>query len=224
MVVWHIVSLLIAPLLAFLIYYFLRSANRDGDNSLLWKAFFFGILSIIFFLVLQYLGSIFDLDNFRSLRRIIFYSFVIMGFGSEFGKYLFLRYYFLPKDEFKGPIDGVVYGVMLSLGFAEVGNIIYLFYYETVDIVYSITVIFANVFFGIIMGFFVGLAKTRENRFIDSMTGLFAAVFFHALYNFCFITMDYRLLTWFMVGSFVVVSLLVIKAGRIKLESDRFGN
>ncbi|PJF32851.1 MAG: hypothetical protein CUN57_03740, partial [Phototrophicales bacterium] len=96
------------------------------------------------------------------------------------------------------------------MGFAFAGNILYFFlpWYTEVDLMYAYTVVIANLFFAVIMGFFVGMGKSRENKFVDSMTGLFGASFFHALYNFCFITNDMRLLLFFSIGSFVIVILL----------------
>ena len=44
------------------------------------------------------------------------------------------------------------------------------------------------------------------------MTGLFAASFFHALFNFCFITNDERLLMFFSIGVLIIVFMLYYKA------------
>ena len=84
-----------------------------------------------------------------------------MGFASEFGKFLILRYYIYTKKSFNGPLDSIVYSTMISMGFVFAGNIIYLTLpdYSEIDFFYAITVIFANLFFAVILGFFVGMAK-----------------------------------------------------------------
>jgi RsiW-degrading membrane proteinase PrsW (M82 family) len=190
------------------------------------SSFFMGMFSIVIVLVFQYIARKFGLEDFKNLRRMIFYSFIVMGFGSEFGKFLILRYYDFPRKSFNGPLDGIVYSTMIAMGFAFAGNIIYLIvpYYSEIDFFYAFTVIFGNLFFAVILGFFVGMAKSRENKFVDTMTGLFGASFFHALYNFCFISEDYRLLLFLSIGAFIVVILLYYKAYELNEEYKRIRN
>lgn len=188
--------------------------------------FILGMFSILIVLLFQYIAKRFGLDNFTNIRRIIFYSFVVMGLGSELGKYLILRYYSFPKTNFNGPLDSIVYSIMIAMGFSFIGNILYftLPVYNEVDILYSYTVIPANLFFAVILGFFIGMGKSRENKFVDSMTGLFGASFFHALFNFCFITEDYRLLLFLSIGAFVIVIMLYYKAFEMNEEYKRIKN
>jgi RsiW-degrading membrane proteinase PrsW (M82 family) len=168
---------------------------------------------------------LFGLDILTNLRRIIFYSFVVTGLSSELGKFLILRYYSFTRASYNGPLDSIVYSTMISMGFAFMGNLQYFvfpLYAETeVDFFYAYTSIPANLFFAVIMGFFVGMGKSRENKFVDSMTGLLGASFFHALYNFCFITRDYRLLLFLSIGAFVIVIMLYYKAFEMNEEYKR---
>ncbi|MFU8844036.1 MAG: hypothetical protein ACNA7V_09545 [Bacteroidales bacterium] len=71
------------------------------------------------------------------------------------------------------------------------------------------------------MGFFVGMGKSRENRFVDSMTGMLGATFFHALYNFCFLTEDMRLLLFLSIGAAIFVLMLYYKAFEMNEEYKR---
>lgn len=219
----YIVSLALAPLIAGIIIAIVWTKRGKDRYPGLISSFILGMFSIGVVLLFQYIARQFGLELFTNIRRIIFYSFIIMGFGSEFGKYLILRYYNFPKNSFNGPLDGIVYTTMISMGFAFVGNILYfvLPYYDTIDFLYAFTVVFGNLFFAVILGFFLGMAKTRENKFVDSMTGLFGASFFHALYNFCFLTEDYRLLLFLSIGAFVVVILLYYKAFELNEEYKR---
>ncbi|MCD4745385.1 MAG: PrsW family intramembrane metalloprotease [Bacteroidales bacterium] len=219
----YILSLILAPLIAFILFFYLRYKYGKEKYNFVFKSFLYGIISIILVVIFQYIANYFGLDIFKNFRRIIFYSFVVMGIGSELGKYLVLRYYNFPKKDFNGPLESIIYSIMIAMGFAFIGNVLYftLPVYKEINFMYAITVIFANVFFAVILGFFVGLAKARENRFVDLMTGLFGASFFHALYNFCFITEDYRLLLFLTIGAFVIVILLFFKAVGINEEFKR---
>lgn len=223
MIINYLISLSLGPLVAALIVWLVwTKRGKNRYPGLIW-AFVLGMLSIVIVLMFQIIAQRFGLDDFKNIRRIIFYSFFVMGFGSELGKYLLLRYHIFPRDSFNGPLDSIVYSIMLSMGFAFIGNVLYLIlpYYTEVDFRYAISVVPANLFFAVILGFFIGIAKSRENKFVDSMTGLFGASFFHALYNFCFITEDFRLLIFLSIGAFVVVILLYYKAFELNEEFKR---
>ncbi len=219
----YIVSLVFAPVIAGLIVALIWKKRGKGRYPGLISSFVWGMFSIVVVLLFQYIARKFGLEEFKNIRRIIFYSFIVMGLGSELGKYLILRYHNYPNDSYNGPLDGIVYSTMIAMGFAFMGNILYfvLPYYTEIDFLYAISVIPANLFFAVILGFFLGVAKTRENKFVDSMTGLFGASFFHALYNFCFITEDYRLLIFLSIGAFVIVILLYYKAFELNEEYKR---
>lgn len=226
MLVNYTLSLALAPTLAAIILaivWILRSRERYPG---LLASFFLGAASIVIVLLFQYIAKRFGIDNFSNLRRIIFYSFVIMGLGSELGKYLILRYYNFPKSNFNGPLDSIVYSMMLSLGFAFMVNVLYFTLPgdTEIDFQYSNTVVLANLFFAVILGFFVGMGKSRENKFVDSMTGLLGASFFQALYNFCFLTKDYRLLMFLSIGAFIIVIMLYYKAFEMNEEYKRIKN
>ena len=223
MVLNYIISLILAPLIAAIIIAIVWIKRDKYRYPQLVSSFILGMISIVVVVLFMYVADKYYLNAFRNLRREIFYSFIVMGIGSELGKFIILRYHNFNKSSFNGPLDGIVYSVMISMGFAFIGNILYFLlpYYTEIDFLYAITVVFANLFFAVILGFFVGLAKTRENKFVDSMTGLLAASFFHALYNFCFITEDIRLLLFFGIGAFIVVIMLYYKAYEMNQDHKR---
>lgn len=222
----YLATLFLAPLIAAItIGIVWKQRGKDRYPGLI-VSFGLGMMSISLVLVFQYISRIYGIDNFTNIRRIIFYSFVVMGIGSELGKFVILRYYAFPKGGFNGPLDSIVYSVVISMGFAFMGNILYFILpgYTEIDFLYAYTVIPANLVFSIILGFFIGMGKSRENKFVDSMTGLFAASFFHALYNFCFITDDSRLLMFFTIGVLIIVFMLYYKAFDMNEEYKRIKN
>ena len=179
------------------------------------------MISIPLVLLVQFIASNFELDKLTNIRRILFYALVIMAFFAELGKYILLRGFIYPKEEFKTPVDGIIFAVMISMGFATMNNILYFINIPdlTVNIPNALTSGPANVIFGVMMGFFIGLGKLRKMRFIDSMTGLAAAVFFHALYSFCLLTKDYRLLWAFFIGATIIAISLCLAALRIHQDA-----
>ena len=225
MILNYTLSLLFAPVIAIIILvtvWVLR--GRDRYVGLI-TSFMMGVFSYLLVILFQYIAMLFGLDILTNLRRIIFYSFVVTGLSSELGKFLILRYYSFTRPSYSGPLDSIVYSTMISMVFAFMGNLQYflfpLYPEPEVDFFYAYTSIPANLFFAVIMGFFVGMGKSRENKFVDSMTGLLGASFFHALYNFCFITHDYRLLLFLSIGAFVIVIMLYYKAFEMNEEYKR---
>lgn len=216
-------SLAIPPVIALLIYFYLKYKFGKQPYPLLFKSFLWGMVSIGLVLIVQVLASYFELDRLGNIRRILFYSLVIMAFFSELAKFFFLKGFLYPKEDFKSPVDGIIYAVMISMGFATMNNILSLINIPNLDVnlINAFTSGPANVIFGVLMGFFIGMGKLRKIRFVDSMTGLGAAVLFHALYGFCMLTYDYKLLWAFFIGSGVIAVSLCIAAIRLHEEAER---
>lgn len=210
-------SFIIPPLIALCIYLYLRYKFANFSFSLLFSSFLYGVFSIILVLIVQIAVSFTDFDNLTNIRRVLFYALVISAFFAELGKYFFLRAFVYPKKEFKTPVDGIIFSVMIAMGFATVNNILYFINipHLSVNAANALSAGPANVIFGVLMGFFIGLGKARKVRFIDSMTGFTAAVFFHGLYSFCLLTKDYKLLIAFFIGSVIIAVSLCIAALRI---------
>jgi protease PrsW len=78
--------------------------------------------------------------------------------------------------------------VMISLGFATVENIAYVFGNEgqelRIAIMRMFTAIPLHAVCGVILGYFVGLAKFSDDKQPLLYKGLFLAVLIHALYNY----------------------------------------
>lgn len=216
-------TFLIPLAISILLFLYFRYKTGKESSGLLILSFFYGVVSIVLVLIMQMIASNFGLDNLRNIRRILFYAVVIVGFFSEFGKYFFLRFFIYPKDRFQNPVDGIIYSVMIAMGFATINNILYFVSIPNLEVntVNAVTSGPANVIFGVLMGFFIGLGKLRKLRFIDSMTGLLAAIFFHSLYAFCLLTKDYRLLWAFFIGSVIIALSLTIASIRIKTDFQR---
>jgi hypothetical protein len=78
--------------------------------------------------------------------------------------------------------------------------------------------------FATISGFFIGLGKLRKNRFIDSMTGLGAASFFHGFFYFANLTSDRTILLLFGIGVFFIAALLGVKSINMKRTEEEESN
>ena len=104
------------------------------------------------------------------LTASFFGAFCGAGVPEEFFKLLVLVLYAMRRPAFDEAMDGIVYGVTVSLGFATFENILYVFQngFE-VALLRAFTAIPMHGFAGCIMGFFVGMAwlmPYRRARFL----------------------------------------------------------
>ena len=111
------------------------------------------------------------------------------GLTEEILKFLVLYFYIMPKSAFNEPMDAIVYGVVVSLGFATFENFSYVYLggFETdsfsLAIMRAISAIPMHATCGIIMGYFFGLyAFTNSKNFLAK--SLIFPIAIHATYNF----------------------------------------
>ena len=122
--------------------------------------------------------------------ELLVYAFVVVALTEEGMKYLVLRLYAYPQKEFDEPYDGIMYGVAVSLGFASIENVLYVFGSTGSEvqtgIVRMFTAVPAHAMFGVMMGYHVGKAKflTTSRRTLEHLIGLGTAVLFHGLYDY----------------------------------------
>jgi protease PrsW len=197
--------LAIAPgvAISFWIYHQDKYEKEPVDRLLL--AFFWGCLSTIPAIFAQmYFKEWENPDNF--LRTALF-SFFIIALTEELAKFYFLRYYAYPDKNFNEPFDGIVYAVMIGMGFATLENILYVLNTEGGSFVLGLgrafTAVPAHAAFAVMMGSYVGLAKfIPEKRDAYLISGAVSAIFFHGLYDFFLLQKSYQGLT--------IVSILVL--------------
>ena len=222
MTIASILSYLQAPVLAILLVLYLNKKFQINSNKHLYQAFGLGLITVVSLFLFDLLAETLGYDQLKNLKRSGFYSFVIIGFGSQFGIFIVLRYCFLPLKSFNTPLDGVLYAMLISLGFSTLAVPLFdigLFARQpSPALIYSLPL--ACLFFSIIMGFFVGMGKYRKNRLIDSLTGLGAASFFMGFYYFGFLTSEKTILIFYGIGIFFIALLLAIKSTNIKPEKN----
>jgi RsiW-degrading membrane proteinase PrsW (M82 family) len=144
------------------------------------------------------------------VQSFIFCVFVV-ALTEELSKFTFLRLYAYTSDEFNEPMDGIVYSVLISMGFATLENIFYSLQGLPVALARAVTAVPAHASFGVLMGAFVGMAKfLPQQRGQIMFLGVFLAVLFHGLYDFFLLQKQYE---WLAILAIVtlVTSLLLSK-------------
>lgn len=195
--------LAIAPVFIIILYVYFMDKYDKEPKWLLLVSFLLGAVFSVIITTLIYLG--FDIvlpitDEFSAWQMFI-KAFVIVGLTEEFSKYVIVRYFAQPQKAFNEPYDGIMYAVMVSMGFAATENLIYVIQggYVT-GILRAFTAVPAHATFGILMGYFMGKAKSSNSRKKLNLTGLLLAVIFHGFYDY-FLFLDFIPGIW--IGAFV---------------------
>lgn len=217
----NLILLAIAPICAILLYIYVQDKYEKEPRGLLIINFLLGaIVSIIIVLILYlFTGKFIPLTDEFSVMQQFIQAFIVVALSEEFSKYIIVKYFAQPKKAFNEPYDGIIYAVMVSMGFACTENIMYVIQggYETA-ILRAFTAVPAHATFGILMGYFMGKAKFSQNRFILNMAGLFLAVLFHGAYDF-FLFINF--IPGISIGAFVSLILgIVLSRKAIKRHQE----
>lgn len=217
----NIAGLVISPLAFLFLFLMFRFRQPKGDHQMLVKSFIWGCLVALPVILADQVAHYFVIDGARSIRRMITYSFVIVAFVSEISKFLPLRFSLVPRINFRNPADGILLSVAISLGLSAIYAIYYIYFSARSghDPAYFLSIGPMNALFGIIMGFFAGLGKLRKNLFIDSLTGVGAAILFHGIYRFILLSKDITLFALFALGTVFIAWILIYKSRKITTDS-----
>ena len=158
-----------------IILFFVNSDKFKEPKSEIIKVFIFGILiTIPAYILNTFLGD-FWYNNTKVSQNLI--SSFLTAAPVEEGLKLSILYYFVYKmKDFNEPLDGIVYGVTASLGFATLENIYYVYlladHFQTTSmalaVVRSFSAVPAHAVFGIFMGYFFmkySFIKKGDNLF-----------------------------------------------------------
>lgn len=226
MSILNLILAALAPVVAIIVYIYAKDKHEKEPRRLMFYTFLFGAFLSIFITTVLYVifDYILPINKDTVLQQFI-KAFLIVGLTEEFSKYIIVRYYSQRRSEFNEPFDGIVYAVMVSMGFAATENILYVLEggYE-VALLRAFTAIPAHATFAVIMGFFMGRAKFSKNRIKWNLIGLLGAIIFHGAYDF-FLFIHFIPGIW--VGAFASLILglfLSLKAIKIHQEGSFFKN
>jgi RsiW-degrading membrane proteinase PrsW (M82 family) len=139
----------------FLAYFIYKKDLYETEpRKLLMYSFFFGAIAVIPILGLELLFT----ESFFS--NLLLYSFLGIALIEEGVKFLIVRFYIYNKSDFNEPFDGIVYTVMIGLGFSTVENIMYVINNGVeVAALRMYTAVPMHAACGVLMGYFIGLSK-----------------------------------------------------------------
>ena len=126
-----------------------------------------------------------------TVSGVAVFAYAIVAFSEETSKFIGLRFYSYNTKSFDEPFDGIVYSVMVSMGFATLENVLYVMKYAElgqglqVGLQRMFLSVPAHGTFAVVMGYFVGKAKFNSKNSLGLMlAGLLGAIFFHGTFDF----------------------------------------
>ncbi|MGX5817395.1 PrsW family intramembrane metalloprotease [Chitinophaga lutea] len=213
----------VAPGIAIsLLIYALDRHNREPVRLLV-RCFLLGVLCTALPLLIEGYANKTGLSSPGNWLRTAIYSFAIVGLSEELGKFLVLRYYAFRQPASNEPFDGIVYSIMISMGFATTENIAYVMQFGIgTGLVRMFISVPAHAAFAVLMGYYVGLAKfIPQHRGTLLMTGLFWAAAFHGAFDFFLLVGDNVFLVFASILCLYIAVRLSIRAIRQHREISR---
>lgn len=188
-----LLAMAVAPGIAISLYFFFRDQyNREPRKHLL-VSFFLGVMSAILAgLFEQLLFSFFAIDTKQNIGDTLLAAFIFVGFIEEWMKYFMVRGYAFTKTEFDEPLDGIIYSVMVAMGFATLENIAYVTEQGMQTAIMRMFLsVPAHASFAVIMGYHLGKAKfAGPKRLLHIVAALFWASFWHGSFDFFLFLQD----------------------------------
>lgn len=193
----------ITPIFIVILYIYTKDKYEKEPKRLLLHNFLLGAIVSIFITLVLSVGFnvILPITEQKSVYQQFLKAFFVVGFTEELSKYLIVLFYAQKHKEFNEPFDGIVYAVMVSMGFAATENILYVLEGGvSTAILRAFTAVPAHATFGILMGYFMGKAKFSNNKVVMNLAGLSLAILFHGAYDF-FLFINFIPGVW--VGAFI---------------------
>jgi len=216
-------ALALAPGACIMVYIYAKDKHEKEPIRLLIVSFIFGMISVIITLLISWpLDILIPIDE-NDLTEQAVHAFFLVALVEEFSKFIYVRGILYRDKNFNEPFDGIVYAVMVGMGFATLENIVYVSSGGIeVALMRMFTAVPAHATFAVLMGYYLGKAKFEHRRAYMAIYGLLAATLFHGLYDyFWFISFVPGIWT----GAFfslIVAFFLSRKAIRIHQEASPF--
>jgi len=212
------VPLAIAPGIGLCLFIYFRDKFEKEPFKLLRNSFLFGVLSIFPAALIELIFGALGIDENQGFFITFIYAFLIVAVAEESCKFFVLKRYVYKKTDFNEPFDGIVYAVMISMGFATIENILYVVTSGIgTAVLRMFTAVPLHAVCAIFMGYFVGRAKFSKNKAGNLFMGLFLAVIIHGLYDFFLFQKDIPALwvfSFLTLGASIGLSFIAINKHR----------
>ncbi len=188
-----ILATALLPVAVLLYYIYKKDKYAPEPASELVKAFFYGVASLFCSLIIT--TPLIALDIFPSLSSGITtfsdafcLSFFSAAIPEEVAKFAMLWLLLRNNKYFDEKVDGIVYAVCVSMGFAALENIMYLFSdvenFISIGISRAVFSVPAHFCFGVLMGYYYSLVRFYPDTHVKNRyLVLLAPIIAHGIYD-----------------------------------------
>ncbi len=184
----ELTAVAIAPVLICAIYIFIRDKYEKEPIRLLILGVLFGALMTVPIIHTENFVTLY-VPNRGFFAEIFFLTFIVAALVEEFYKFIVLFFLVWRNHNFNERFDGIVYGAFISLGFAGLENIMYVFNPTlgglSTGFSRAIFSVPGHAIFGITMGYYFSMIKFEpEKKALYTFLSFFVPWFLHGTYNF----------------------------------------
>lgn len=210
----------LAPVIIILAYVYIRDKYEKEPLRLVLKGLAAGAVILIpAAFIEQSLGRF--PEDWGQIPGAFYTGFAVAGATEELLKFLMVYLLFYRNRNFNERYDGIVYAVAVSLGFAALENVMYVFRGGLqVGLLRSFTAVPAHAFFGMIMGYYFGLARFVPGAKSKSLLKAIALPwFFHGLYDFILYSQN----PWLLL-TFVPLMIILLVTGMKRMKQHQLAS
>lgn len=204
--------IVLLPVICFVLWIYYKDKYNKESIDVLLKYFVLGIIVSFFAIIIE--KFLMDRNIFEEDTRLIYTAFIVAGFTEEVLKGITLTFFANREKSYDEKLDGIMYSIFLSLGFATIENIIYVNYEKLssvfeVAFVRSFISIPAHLIFAITMGYYFSRYKFEKNT-VKKRQELFLTflipILFHGIFDFI-LMLQYK---WAIIVFIIYILVLAI--------------
>lgn len=212
-----------APILIILVYIYYRDKYEREPLKLLFEGLVAGGVIVFPIIYFEQQIDLFSV-NMPQMGSAAWTAFMVAALVEEAFKFFAVYVLIWRNSNFNEKFDGIVYAVFVSLGFALVENIGYVLKFDNglqVGITRAFTAVPAHAMFGIMMGYWFGLARfIPSKRKIYLIKAFIYPFLLHGIYDFILMSGHELLLSLFI--PFLIYMVYISRKRMKNLEVTSF--
>lgn len=209
-----LLALAIAPGITICLFIYLKDKYNKEPLGLMIGSFFMGMLSTIPAVIAQLaFTKPVELVMGEGVAYTAVFAFIIVALSEEASKFLAIRMVPYRRKAFDDPFDGIVYAMMVGMGFATLENIGYVMEHGfATGILRMFLSVPAHGTFAVLMGYYIGLAKfDPANRRKYMLLAIFWPTVFHGAFDFFLFLPKNDWNGWLLFGGAVVSFIVAVR-------------
>jgi len=174
------------PAAVLIVYFYRLDKAKPEPIGLIGRSVLYGFMAVFPAIGIEIALGAF-LPKLPGLAGVFVEAFLVAGLVEESVKFFFLKRYIYKRPEFDERVDGIVYAICVSLGFAFVENFLYGYSDFGVLALRAFTSVPLHALASGVMGYYIGMSKISKDGKPGSSglyRGLGWAVFIHGIYDF----------------------------------------